>query len=133
MLDRGTADHDAADAALQPGGDRRHVAKPAAELDGNRARRVEDRGDGLAVDRTPRQRPVQIDDVQEPRPGFDEAARLRRGVVAVDGRILHPPLQQADALAALEIDRGVEGERARHGFSAAPVRPDLSPVCRRLK
>src|SRR3546814_10813583 len=64
------------------------------------------RSDHLAIDRTARKRPVEIDDVQMRRARLRKSQRLRCGIVAIDGRSIHIPLGQPHHLAALEVDRG---------------------------
>ena len=48
-------------------------------------------------------------DVLEAR-GF-EGARLRRRIVVEDGRLVHEPMHETDALPILQVDRGKEDHR----------------------
>src|SRR5438128_2199977 len=56
----------------------------------------------------PGARAVQVDDVEPARPRGREAARHRDRVVAVHRLALEGALEQSDAAAAAEIDRGVD-------------------------
>ena len=103
----GGAENDPADAALEPALDRGRVANAAAELHGDR-HRPQNRLDRGTVGGLSRDGAVEIDHVKPTEALALERARLRRGIVVEDGRGAHVSLEEAHALAALEIDRGVD-------------------------
>src|SRR5436309_908793 len=72
------------------------------------ARRGADGGHKIGLHRPPGARAVQVDDVEPACPRGREAARHRDRVVAVHRLALEGPLEQSDATAAAEIDRGVD-------------------------
>ena len=82
------------------------VADPAPDLDVD----VRELGDELADDSgvpgRPLDRPVQIHQVQAPRPRVHPAPGGIARVVLEHGRLVHATLAQPHALAVLDVDRG---------------------------
>ena len=101
----------AKDHTLQPLGqphfDRGHVADAAAQLGGHLGR-AQDILNRLGVHRLAREGPVQVHKVQPLTPRIHKRLRLRGGVVVEHGRLIHLALVQADTLAILQIDSGIE-------------------------
>ncbi len=62
--------------------------------------------DRRGIDRMAGKTAVQIDNMQMLRPRLREQGRLRRRIVAIDGRAVHIPLGQAHDLPVFQIDGG---------------------------
>ena len=112
ILQRGRADHHAADAEVEPALDRFAVADAAAKLD-LAAEALEDRGYRRAIDRFAGKGAVEIDDMQPFGAGLREDLRLGGGIVAIDGGAGHVALGQAHDLAGLEVDGGEDDQAIR--------------------
>ncbi|KAI1693807.1 hypothetical protein DdX_20448 [Ditylenchus destructor] len=133
VLECGSADHDAADAHIDPALDRGAVADAAAEL--NLARKArEDRGDRATIDRFAGECGIKIDDVEVSRARLCKGFGLRCGVLAIDGGAGHIPFGQTDDLTGLEVDGGKtitgstsESVRAMPSHSAGSFRVELHP------
>src|SRR5947199_255944 len=103
---------------------RRRVAGPAAHLHGD-AHRGADGGDQVRLHRPSGARAVEVDDVQPARTRRLEAARHRDRVVAVHGLALESALEESDAAAAAEVDRGIDD----HASWRTKLSSNRRPTC----
>ncbi len=122
VANRSRAEDDPGNPTPQPAFDRGHVADAAAELNRDR-NAVEHALDRLQVHGGARERTVEIDDMHPFEARILEAARHRRRVGAVDGRLIHVALLQPDDLALFEIDGGIKD----HGVHLIKLRIRVSP------
>src|ERR1700722_2981911 len=122
IADRRGSDDDPSDTALQPAAHGLHVANSAAELQLNREP-GENVSNGIGVHWLASERPVEIDDVKIVEPLRDERSCLSSGVRVERCRSRHIALDEANALAVLEIDGGKED----HGRHLRKLAISLSP------
>ena len=122
LLERRRADHDPRDAKVEPARDAFGRADPATQLHMSRKPR-DDGFHGVAIDALTGKGAVEIDDVEMVRARIREQHRLRRGIVAINGRAVHIALRQTHDLAAFQIDRGKDdkthGRHSRKRSSSA--------------
>ena len=122
-LDRHTAHDDAVHTGGQVAADRLERADAATELAGH-ARRGNHPAYKLSLRWHTVLRAVEVDDVQPPGAGRDEAAGHGNGILAEDGLPFIVPLEQSHALASPKIDRGPEFHVVRfRGFEAGRTIP----------
>jgi len=108
-----SAEHDAIDAERQPMLDRSAIANPATELH-SQTDSTADRRHRCTVQRAPRDRAVEVDDVQPGEAGIGELPSLRRGIAVEDRGGCHIAADEAHANAVLEVDR----REQNHGAAA---------------
>ena len=75
--------------------------------------RADDATHCIAIYRRARERAVEVDDVEMGRAGLCKGERLRRWIIAVNGRARHVAFGQSHDLTRLEVDRG-EDDQGRH-------------------
>ena len=122
IADRRGSNDDPRDAALEPAAHGLQVANAAAELNLHREP-GENAPYGLGVDRLAGERAVEIDDMEIFEPLGGERPRLSGGVGAEYGRPRPVALDQANALAVLEIDGG----KKNHGRQFRKLAISASP------
>ena len=110
--------------ALEPPPHSLHVANAAAELKLD-VDTGEDPSDGLGVDRLAGESPVEIDDMEIVESLRRERPRLRGGIGVEDGRARHVAVNEAHALAVLEIDGGKQDHGRHLRKLAMSLRPSV--------
>ncbi len=80
--------------------------------------------DRLRIHRLAGEGAVEIDDMEMREALARESFRLRRRVFVEDGRLVHIALEQADAFARFEIDRGIKN----HGRHLRKLAIKASPM-----
>ena len=111
VLERSRAHHDPRDTKVEPVLDRRRIADAAAQLD-VAGKSLDNRLDRLAIAALARETAVKIDHVEVLRACLGKDHRLRRRIVAVNGRAVHVAFGQPYDFAAFEVDCGEDD----HGF-----------------
>ena len=124
IADRRGADDDPRHPALEPAAHGLQVANAAAELQLDRET-GEDAPDGLGVDRPAGERPVEIDDMEIVEPLRRKRLRLRGRVGVEHGRARHVAMDEAHALAVLEIDGGKQDHGRHRRKLAISARPSV--------
>ena len=106
---RSRTDRDAVGAARERRAYRFDCAQSAAHIDCAFYRRSNLR-DRFDISRRSGNRAIEIHYVDKFRPGFLEATRRIARVCPIDGGLAHVAMQQANDLAALQVNRGNDGE-----------------------
>src|SRR5262245_16183091 len=104
------AENDPRHAGFEPAFQCREIANAAAQLDRDRNRR-QDRGNGIAVDRTPGHGAVEINDMEPGEAPIGEGPGLCRGALRIDGCGLHVAAAETDAATTFQVN----GRKQDHG------------------